>query len=209
MTRYWQLMAARIDEMPLRQRAMLFATVSLVFVVLAYVGLIEPVLVKQKRLIDQANRNQSQLNSARAQIEGLLKAQESDPKDPEQAALRELERRVAESEKALARHKQAFVAPARLPALLRDLLAPGRTLRLEAMRTLPTAPVPGGTGLYRHGVEMTLKGGYFELTQYLADLERLPGRVLWGPLELEAEQYPEVRLSLQIHTLSPQRSLGL
>lgn len=209
MKQFWQPMAARIDEMPLRQRAMLFATVSLAFVVLAYVLMIEPVLVRQKRLIDQANRNQSQLNSVRAQIEGVLKGQEKDGRDPEQIALQELELKVAEAEKRLALRKQTYVAPTRLPVLLNDLLGPGRPLRLEALRTLPTVPVDLARTLYRHGVEVTLTGSYFELTQYLADLERLPGRVLWGPLELEAEQYPEVRLSLQIHTLSPQRSLGL
>ena len=68
----WQRIAARVDELPLRQRAMLFATISLGLVVLAYVLMIEPVLVKQKRLIDQANRNQSQLNAVRSQIEGVL-----------------------------------------------------------------------------------------------------------------------------------------
>jgi MSHA biogenesis protein MshJ len=209
MKQYWQRIAARIDDMNLRQRGMLFAMVSLVFVVLAYLSLIEPVLVKQKRLIDQANREQSQLTAVRAQIEGLLKEQKNDPKDPEQGALRELERRVAEIEKTLAQRKQAFIAPTRLPVLLRDLLGSGRPVKLEALRTVPAAPVDSGKALYRHGVELTLKGGYFDLLQYLVDLEKSPARLLWGPAELEVDQYPEVRLTLQIQTVTPQRGLGL
>ena len=209
MRQQWQRLAARIDELPLRQRAMLFATISLALVVLAYVLMIEPVLVKQKRLIDQANRNQSQLNAVRAQIESVLKGQGGADKDPEVAALRELELKVAEAERKALQRKQAYIAPARLPTLLRDLLGPTRSVRLEALRTLPVTPVGIGGVLYRHGVELTLKGGYFELTQYLTDLERLPARLLWGPAQMQVEKYPEVRLTLQLHVLSPDRSLGL
>ena len=65
MKRYWSKLATRIDEMTLRQRAMLFATLSLVLIAFAHVMLIEPVLAKQKQLIDRLNRDQSQLTAVR------------------------------------------------------------------------------------------------------------------------------------------------
>jgi hypothetical protein len=105
--------------------------------VFANVTLIEPVLVKQKRLIDAATRDQSQLRSVRDQIEAVLKDQHGGPKDPEQAALLDLEGRVARAEKELARRKGAFVAPTRLPVLVKDLLGPGRAVRFEALRACP------------------------------------------------------------------------
>lgn len=209
MKQRWQRIAARIDEMSLRQRAMLFATFSLVVVVFAHVALIEPLLLRQKTLIDRSTRDQSQLAAVRAQIEGLLKEEQGDMKDPEQLAVRELEVRLAELEKSVAARKGAFVSPNRLPELLKNLLGPGRPLKLESLRTVPALQVQGGAELYRHGLEMTLRGSYFDLMQYLNDLEKLPARLLWGGVDLQVEQYPEVRLTLQIHTLSTQRSLGL
>ena len=74
---------------------------------------------------------------------------------------------------------------------------------------MPAVQVQSGAELYRHGLEMTLRGTYFDLMQYLSDLERMPARLLWGAVELQVEQYPDVRLTLQVHTLSTQRSLGL
>lgn len=215
---YWQRFAARIDEMALRQRAMLFATVSLVVVVLAHVTLIEPVLIRQKSLIDRGNRDQSQLAAVRSQLESVLKDADTDPKDPGQAALRELEQRIAEVEQTLASRREAFIAPTRLPGLLKDLLGKNRQVTLESLRVVPGTPVeaPVASGqettaaaaeLYRHGVEMTLKGTYFELMQYVTDLEKLPARLLWGPVELQVEKYPQVRLTLQVHTLGTRRSL--
>jgi len=209
MKRHWSTLAARIDEMALRQRAMLFATISLVVIALAHVLLIEPVLVKQKRLIDGVNRNQSQLSAVRGQIESFLKEQESGRKDPEQIALAELEARVARAEKTLAERKRGFIAPTRLPALLRSLLGPGQSLAMESLRVVPGTQVEGSSGFYRHGVELTLKGSYFELVQYLSQLEKLPARLIWGRTELQVEQYPEVRLTVQVRTVSSQPSLGL
>jgi len=209
MKRHWSTLAARIDEMALRQRAMLFATISLVVIALAHVLLIEPVLVKQKRLIDGVNRNQSQLSAVRGQIESFLKEQESGRKDPEQIALAELEARVARAEKTLAERKRGFIAPTRLPALLRSLLGPGQSLAMESLRVVPGTQVEGSSGFYRHGVELTLKGSYFELVQYLGQLEKLPARLIWGRTELQVEQYPEVRLTVQVRTVSSQPSLGL
>jgi len=208
MKKQWQRLAARIDEMSLRQRAMLFATAGLVVVVFAHVALIEPLLLRQKSLIDRGNRDQTQLTAVRAQIEGLLREQQT-PKDPSQLAVLELEKRLAELEQALASRKNAFVAPNRLPDLLRRLLGSGRGVTLESLRTLPAVPVQGGVDLYRHGLEMTLRGSYLDLTQYLTDMEKMPARLLWGPVELQVEKYPEVRMTLQVHTLSTQRSLGL
>lgn len=209
MKRYWQPIAARIDDMTLRQRAMLFVTLSLVMVVVAHILLIEPILVRQKSLIDGVNRDQSQLSAVRAQLQAVLREQETGAQDPEQEALAKLEARIAEGEKSLAQRKQGFVAPARLPVLLKDLLGPGQTVRLESLRVVPGTAVEAATDFYRHGVELSLKGGYFELAQYLAGLEKLPVRLLWGRMELQVEQYPEVRLTLQVNTLSNQRSLGL
>lgn len=204
--RYWQPIAARIDELTLRQRAMLFATLSLAVVAMAYVAVLDPVLVRQKALIEQAKRDHSQLAAVRTQIESMLRKEE---RDPEQSALRDLEKRVSEAEQALANKKQGFAASTRLPALLKDLLGKGRPVRLESLKVLPGTQVEGGSQLYRHGVEMTIRGRYFDLLQYLTELEALPLSLLWGSGELQVEEYPEVKLTLQIHTLNPHRALGL
>lgn len=202
---YWQLVAARVDEMSLRQRGMLFATLSLALVAVVHAVLLEPVLTRQKSLIERAKRDQSQLAAVRGQIQSIIAQQQ---RDPEQAALRVLEERVAATERALTAKRQRFAAATRLPGLLKDLLGSDRGVSVESLRVLPGAQVEG-SAMYRHGVELTLTGGYLDLLRYLIELEKLPLRLLWGSAELTAENYPQVRLALQVHTLSPDRSLGL
>src|SRR5712664_3597428 len=203
----WKSWAARIDDMSLRERAMLFGSVALVVVVLAHVTLIDRALVKQKQLIDRVTRDQTQLRAVRAQIESIVKENQGDAQHPEELAIAELERRIKETEKSFAAKQRAFVAPEQLPQLLGDMLGRSPQLRLESLRLLagtplrtpgapPQAQEEGAGGVYRHGVEVTLTGSYLDLVQYLADLEKLPSTLLWGRIELQVERYPEVRLTL-------------
>jgi MSHA biogenesis protein MshJ len=206
----WKALLARIDDMSLRERAMLFASISLVILLLAYVALLDPVLRKQKSLIDRVNRDQNQINEIRGQIEHIVRAGDAQGRHPEQAAVDTLARQIAELDRSLAAKQSGLIAPERLPALLKDILGRSKGVELESLRLLPGVPVKAGTGetsLYRHGVELAVKGSYFELLQYLEELEKRSSVLLWGSVELQVDHYPEVRLRVVIHSLSRNASL--
>ncbi|MEV4781001.1 hypothetical protein [Burkholderia sp. LMU1-1-1.1] len=56
--------------------------------------------------------------------------------------------------------------------------------------------------LYRHGVEIVLQGSYLDMISYMAALEALPVQLFWGKASLDAQQYPNSRLTLTLYTLS-------
>lgn len=56
--------------------------------------------------------------------------------------------------------------------------------------------------LYRHGVELIVRGNYLDMVDYLDALEALPIQLFWTRAALEVEQYPNARLSLTVYTLS-------
>jgi MSHA biogenesis protein MshJ len=83
--------------------------------------------------------------------------------------------------------------------------------------TAPATPAPAAAGapaagtplvvkapdlLYRHGVELTLRGSYLDMVDYMHALETLPTQLFWGKAQLDAEDYPNVRLTLTLYTLS-------
>lgn len=210
MKRYWKSLAGRVDEMSLRERAMLFASLSLVVLLLAYVALIDPALRRQKSLIDRLGRDQHQITDVRSQLEQLMRTGGASPRHPDQIAVDALAGKIAEIDAALATRQSGLIAPERLPALLKDILARTKAVELEALRVLPGVPVKAGagdTGLYRHGVELTVKGSYLDLLRYLEELEKRSSLLLWGGVELQVEKYPEVRLRVVIQTLSRNASL--
>jgi MSHA biogenesis protein MshJ len=206
----WKSLAARVDDMSLRERAMLFGALSLVVLFLAYVALIDPGLRRQKSLIDRLGRDQHQIAEVRGQLEQLVRSGGAAPRHPDQVAVDALAAKIAEIDAMLAARQSGLVAPERLPALLKDILARTKAVELDSLRVLPGVPVKAGTGdtgLYRHGVEVTVKGSYLDLLRYLEELEKRSSVILWGGVELQVEKYPEVRLRMVIQTLSRNASL--
>src|SRR5207302_11322096 len=202
----WKAWIARIDLMSLRERAMLFGSVALVVAVLAHVTLIDRVLTKQKGLIERVTRDQSQLKAVREQLQTVLKERQAQVRLPDEAAIADLERKIKEIENDVAAKQRAFIAPEELPVLLGQMLGRNPQLKLQSLRLLPGTPLqtpgaaasasaPGkpagpqaGAEVYRHGVAVTLTGSYFDLLQYLSELEKLPAPLLWGKFELQVEQ---------------------
>lgn len=66
----------------------------------------------------------------------------------------------------------------------------------------PAAPVKPRELLYRHGVEIVLQGSYLDMVSYMDALEALPVQLFWGKAQLDAQQYPNSRLTLTLYTLS-------
>lgn len=83
------------------------------------------------------------------------------------------------------------------------------TQALLVKATTPTGSAAqganGGTTpalLFRHGVQITLRGSYLDMVDYMNALEALPTRMFWGQAQLEVDEYPVARLTLTLHTLS-------
>jgi MSHA biogenesis protein MshJ len=98
---------------------------------------------------------------------------------------------------------QDLVSPADMLPLLEQLLARHSGLQLRRLQSLGRTTLDQGTPtLYRHGVELTVEGRYTDLLAYLKTLEASPQRLLWGSLQLQVRQHPQVLLTLRLHTLS-------
>ena len=84
------------------------------------------------------------------------------------------------------------------------------TLAPMAASVVPASPAPAPVPapatpsdlLYRHGVELTVRGNYLDMVNYLDALEALPTQLFWGRAALEVEEYPNARLTLTVYTLS-------
>jgi MSHA biogenesis protein MshJ len=63
---------------------------------------------------------------------------------------------------------------------------------------------PGGPAdsIYKHGVEITVRGQYFDILEYLIALEKMPNQVFWANAKLQVKEYPNATLTLDLFTLS-------
>lgn len=229
MKQYWTKLASRIDAANQRERILIFLMTVVVAVALLNAVLIDPVRVKQSRLASQLKQDQAKIATIQTQIQDLVSARSNDPDAANRERVQTLRQEIAHSDEALVGMQKGLVQPDRMAALIGDILRRDGALQLVSLKTLPASSIldtealkeqsasllqpavkkenagaaaPENVLVYKHGVELVIRGSYADLHQYLARLEGLPWRMFWGQAELKVEEYPKAALTLTLFTLS-------
>jgi MSHA biogenesis protein MshJ len=197
----------RIDNATLRERALLFGAAALALVFLVNSILIEPLRVREKALSAEITRQDGELRTVQAELQRLVRSQDSDPDALNRKRAVELRAELKGLESSLVEEQRRFTSPQRMRQVLEEMLERNKGLRLVDLKTLPVTDLAGAQGpaarrVYRHGVELTLSGSYLELYAYLTALERSSTRLYWGKVDMQVAGYPVATLKLTVYTLS-------
>jgi MSHA biogenesis protein MshJ len=223
MKEYWARIAGRVDAASLRERVMVFGAAALLLVATLYSVLLVPELARERVFSRDSARIRGEMASIQNELQKLALARQGDPDRERRRSLERLRKQVAEIEAAIVAEQKRFTAPEQIHAVLEQMLSRNRRLTLQDLKTLPAAPLSdarSGEGrsaaakapaaaerqIYRHGVEITVTGSYFDLLAYLKDLEQLPTQMYWGALELSVAEHPSITLKLTVYTLSLDRA---
>lgn len=205
---------AKIDGMSLRERALVFAAFVFALVALINTLFLDPLLVQQKRMSSQVVQQQEKMKEIQAQLATLLAAKQADEQAPQRERIRQLREQIAQGDSYLKQTQDKLVPPEKMADLLEQVLAKNSGLQLVALNTLPVSlfiePNAEAAGkvagterqIYKHGVQMTVRGSYADLLSYLTTLERLPTQMFWGNAKLNVVRYPNSELTLTLYTLS-------
>jgi MSHA biogenesis protein MshJ len=179
--------------------------------------LLEPLLAKQKAMAGQVVAQQEKMKELQAQMEALDQARRDDEKSPLRMRLAQLKEQLEEHDRYLQSRRDRLVEPDKMAALLEQVLSRNGRLQLVALKTLPASPLveqpaeqagaragknAGQKQIFKHGVQLTVRGSYQDFLNYLAALEKLPTQMFWGEVSLSVEQYPEAVLTVTLYTLS-------
>ena len=223
-------LAARIDALTLRERGLMFAAAAAVIVFVGHTMVLGPVYRAQDLLRDQINQQRNNMMGLDDEITAKVRAYQVDPDAPARAKLEAVQQETAALGDALLAMEHGLVPPERMAPLLDTILRANGRLKLVSMRTLPVEAVGAPTAndraapaavsatasagdaapntaelLYRHGVEVTVRGNYLDMVDYMSALEAMPTRLFWGRAQLDVEEYPASRLTLTLYTLSLER----
>ena len=218
MKRYWALWAGKIDDMSLRERAMIFAAVG--FVVIAVIDnlLLDPLLSKQKSRAAQTQQQHEKSKELEATMRALMQAKQDDEHSPLRSRAAQIKQQLAEQEDYLKSRRDHLVEPDQMAHLLEQVLNKNSRLQLVSLKTLPVSlliekkPAPDGAAqpaeagaqkqIYKHGVQISIRGNYLDLLQYVGALEKMPTQMFWAEAGMSVEKYPDAVLTLILYTLS-------
>lgn len=105
----------------------------------------------------------------------------------------------AEMEKDEIKKADTIVADAIDRAMGRNKNGEPNSAKTEEANTAEKAPKPT---LFRHGLEMQMRGSFAAILSYLHATENLPWRLYWDALEYKVEAYPNAKIVLRVYTLS-------
>jgi len=207
-------LAARFDALARRERMLVAAAVVVGIALLGYSMIIEPALVVMQADTKRGELARTDAANLNAQI-GALK-QQPDPDAANRKAIEEARAQLSAGDAKLRAMEATMVPPEKMRAFIESLLARHRQVDLVGLRTLPPSPVfdspaaetagstveASGPNIYKHGVEIRIAGQYNDLLAYLAELERMPQRILWNKVSLEVDAYPRSVLTVTVYTLS-------
>jgi MSHA biogenesis protein MshJ len=207
---------------------MAFGATVVVLVFLANALVFGPLARKEAALRSTLQQQNATVDGINVEIAAKAQAYANDPNDALRKRLAEVRAETARTSDALRAMQKGLVPAERIAPLLESILRANGRLKLVSLQTLPVttlgdAAAPGATApavavpaaqpvpppvvkapdlLYRHGVELTVRGSYLDMVDYMHALETLPTQLFWGKAQLDAEEYPNVRLTLTLYTLS-------
>ena len=176
----WQLLSRRVDAMTLRERVILFFSIAIGLIALADGFVVTPRMAEQKALTAQMRQQSAELVLMRKALEG---GQANTPANKLAGELAQVAADQRATEEEITRRLAASASGTRLPELLERVLR--RHDRLTLLTLVTAAPVARApTKLPRQTVELSLRGGYADLLEYVAATEAaLPG-LRWGTLAI-------------------------
>lgn len=210
----WRVQARRIDALSLRERAIMFVSVTLALGAVADALVIAPLFSERRQLGAQIRKHSAELDALRAQLAAAEAGPRPDtPQGRAQAAIdalrAERQRLDAQMRSLLAGGEEL----ARFTDVLDRVLQRHARLTLTRVATIPdsalgsaagTAPAAGAGAIRWQGVDLSLAGRYLDLMRYLAELEQaLPG-LRWGELKIATRTLPpEMTVRLMMAAAAP------
>ncbi|GAA5179907.1 hypothetical protein GCM10025771_23190 [Niveibacterium umoris] len=217
----WIHLSDRFNALADRERMLLSAMSVGVLLALFWLILIAPAMNRQAADLAQMRSLHGQLDGLAEQARLLEEARRNDPVVQKRAQIESLTQQNLALKAALSGKRALLADPKQMPTRLRDLLARQPGLELVSLRTLPVenltarddkanaAPTPAsgqasppGTAIYRHGLEIAVRGEYAAIARWLTAVEQFGWQVFWGQMDLQVEKYPVSVATVTIYTLS-------
>lgn len=224
----WQVYSEKFSNTSNREKYLIIATglVGIIFVLYSLFidAPMQRISQLNKQIVQTEQSNQNNIDSI-AMFEQALS------EDPNLALKRELvqyQTKLGEIDEKLLRLTSDLIDPIQMRHALIKLLKLQKGVKMLYFEVLPAVPVTkpkataeqvstsqddnadiskndedaGQLRLYRHGIKIKLQGQYFQLREYLQQLEGLSWKFFWQEFDYQLKEYPVSELEVEIYSLS-------
>lgn len=218
-------LAARIDALSVRERALTMAVLLFGLYVIWDAALIGPLVKEEKALEKKRAALRAETVELAVEKAQIVAREDEDPDAENRALLARLETDLQAVKAELREAAQHLVLPDQMASVLEAVLARSRGVEFLGLKGLGASSILSndedaeseegaratpkeGTAAdrlgsaFKHGLRFEFEGGYLETLALLRELESLPWGFFWDAVNLEVIEYPRSKVSITVFTLS-------
>lgn len=225
----WLAYSEKFKSTTPREQYLIIASGLVAIVFILYSLFLDEAIQSIERVSDQVTKAQQDIDSKSNSIQVLEQALREDPNVALQQELSQYQAKLGDVDEKLLELTSDLIDPIQMRYALIKLLKLQKGVKLLSFEVLPANPVteskaesehsnetgittsvkasseksePKQLRLYRHGIKIKLQGQYFELKDYLTQLESLSWKFFWQEFDYQLKTYPVSELEIEIYSLS-------
>jgi len=209
MKAYWEKYQAFVDGKVERERIIIIAMLLALIFFLADLFLLGGLLDKRSMQAESLASITRDTQATQFEIENL-KASETSLGGSNKQRRDSYSQTLAQLSDTLAVITEGFIPASAMPVALEQILKSSKNLSLLSLENKPVELISGAgpdqnAYLYRHGVQMKMRGSYVASMAYLKKLEQLKWRIEWDTMTFTIEEYPQGLLTIDVYTYSNEK----
>lgn len=214
----------KIDNLSVRERAILLAAGLLLIVMVWFNFFHEPLVQEKEAIQTDIEQKLGEIDTLALQLNVLKSKKAVDPNAANRKRREETLAGIEHTRNRILEATSNLVAPEKMPELLRSVLARVDGLQLVSLSGLGKTPLIEQTSdektdeeaavavsdseqepydsAYKHGMKIVFEGDFFTTLDYIRKLESLDWRFFWDSIEFQVDEYPRSTSSVTLYTLS-------
>ena len=217
MKKAWLFLADHFDALKPRERLAIFLALTAMLVGLFFVLAFNPGYARYQKARASLQQSEQELLAMRAAELGLMQGASVDPDADAKRQISRLSEENGALRSSLASTQARLASPEKMTGMLHDLIAAQKELELVSLRSMPPEDLlkaasgdkpaaVAAQSVYRHGIELSVRGDYQALANYLHKIESLPWKIHLAEMNLKVDKHPQAIMTLTLYTLSLERA---
>lgn len=223
----WTAYSDKFNSSTTREQYLIIATGLVAIIFILFSVFLDTPMQRIEQLNSEIAKTQKNNQDNIATMQILEQALSGDPDVALKKELAQYQDKLGEIDEQLLALTSDLIDPFQMRLALIKLLKLQKGVKLLSFEVLPASPVtkakvetttaldadtqttltaldsqPEQLRLYRHGIKIKLQGQYFQLKDYLSQLESLSWKFFWQEFDYQLKAYPVSELEIEIYSLS-------
>jgi MSHA biogenesis protein MshJ len=227
MSKQWQVYCEKYVSITPREQYMVLLTGLIAIIFIIYSFFIDDNGAKMATFEQQIMQLSSSNRAAKTSIDLMEEGLSQDPNLALNRQILQYKERVKNVDVNLLKLTSDLIDPVQMRYALIKLLQTQKDVSLQSFQVIAAQPITIASStnvvktegdkvtkneanqqdliLYRHAIKIKLSGSYFQLRDYLTQLEALSWKFFWQEFNYQLKEYPVSELEIEMYSLSTKR----